>query len=118
MTAAPQGLAGARSRVMTNCCAPSRNRREIVPAHWLSPRHDSPPRDCCTAPPYRSGAISMTTFATATHCFPAAATTKTGSRSICARSTVGGCVMHEVETPELLEVQLVNAIAPYILNAR
>src|SRR4029453_17157203 len=25
--------------------------------------------------------------------------------------------MHEVETPELLEVQLVNAIAPYILNA-
>jgi len=26
--------------------------------------------------------------------------------------------MHEVETPELLEVQLVNAIAPYILNAR
>lgn len=26
--------------------------------------------------------------------------------------------MHEVETPELVEVQLVNAIAPYILNAR
>jgi NAD(P)-dependent dehydrogenase (short-subunit alcohol dehydrogenase family) len=26
--------------------------------------------------------------------------------------------MHEVETPELLEVQLVNAVAPYILNAR
>jgi len=26
--------------------------------------------------------------------------------------------MHEVATPELLEVQLVNAIAPYILNAR
>ena len=26
--------------------------------------------------------------------------------------------MHEVETPELLEVQLVNSIAPYILNAR
>jgi NAD(P)-dependent dehydrogenase (short-subunit alcohol dehydrogenase family) len=26
--------------------------------------------------------------------------------------------MHEVGTPELLEVQLVNAIAPYILNAR
>ena len=26
--------------------------------------------------------------------------------------------MHEVETPELLEVQLVNTIAPYILNAR
>jgi NAD(P)-dependent dehydrogenase (short-subunit alcohol dehydrogenase family) len=26
--------------------------------------------------------------------------------------------MHEVDTPELLEVQLVNAIAPYILNAR
>ena len=26
--------------------------------------------------------------------------------------------MHEVETPELMEVQLVNAIAPYILNAR
>jgi NAD(P)-dependent dehydrogenase (short-subunit alcohol dehydrogenase family) len=26
--------------------------------------------------------------------------------------------MHEVETPELLEVQLVNAIAPYILNAQ
>jgi NAD(P)-dependent dehydrogenase (short-subunit alcohol dehydrogenase family) len=26
--------------------------------------------------------------------------------------------MHEIETPELLEVQLVNAIAPYILNAR
>jgi NAD(P)-dependent dehydrogenase (short-subunit alcohol dehydrogenase family) len=26
--------------------------------------------------------------------------------------------MHEVETPELLEVQLVNAIAPYILNAK
>jgi NAD(P)-dependent dehydrogenase (short-subunit alcohol dehydrogenase family) len=26
--------------------------------------------------------------------------------------------MHEVETPELLEVQLVNAIAPFILNAR
>jgi NAD(P)-dependent dehydrogenase (short-subunit alcohol dehydrogenase family) len=26
--------------------------------------------------------------------------------------------MHEVETPELLEVQLINAIAPYILNAR
>jgi NAD(P)-dependent dehydrogenase (short-subunit alcohol dehydrogenase family) len=26
--------------------------------------------------------------------------------------------MHEVETPELLEVQLVNAIAPYILDAR
>jgi NAD(P)-dependent dehydrogenase (short-subunit alcohol dehydrogenase family) len=26
--------------------------------------------------------------------------------------------MHEVETPELLEVQLVNAIAPYVLNAR
>ena len=26
--------------------------------------------------------------------------------------------MHEVETAELLEVQLVNAIAPYILNAR
>ena len=26
--------------------------------------------------------------------------------------------MHEVETPELLEVQLVNAIAPYIINAR
>jgi NAD(P)-dependent dehydrogenase (short-subunit alcohol dehydrogenase family) len=26
--------------------------------------------------------------------------------------------MHEVETPELLEVHLVNAIAPYILNAR
>jgi NAD(P)-dependent dehydrogenase (short-subunit alcohol dehydrogenase family) len=26
--------------------------------------------------------------------------------------------LHEVETPELLEVQLVNAIAPYILNAR
>lgn len=26
--------------------------------------------------------------------------------------------MHEVETPELLEVQLVNAVAPYILNAK
>jgi NAD(P)-dependent dehydrogenase (short-subunit alcohol dehydrogenase family) len=26
--------------------------------------------------------------------------------------------LHEVETPELLEVQLVNAIAPFILNAR
>ncbi|MEP6547282.1 MAG: SDR family oxidoreductase [Gammaproteobacteria bacterium] len=26
--------------------------------------------------------------------------------------------MHEVKTPELLEVQLVNAVAPYILNAR
>ncbi len=26
--------------------------------------------------------------------------------------------LHEVETPELLEVQLINAIAPYILNAR
>lgn len=26
--------------------------------------------------------------------------------------------MHEVGTPELLEVQLVNAIAPYVLNAR
>ena len=26
--------------------------------------------------------------------------------------------LHEVETPELLEVQLVNAVAPYILNAR
>ncbi len=26
--------------------------------------------------------------------------------------------MHEVETPELLEVHLVNALAPYILNAR
>ena len=26
--------------------------------------------------------------------------------------------LHEVETPELLEVQLVNSIAPYILNAR
>jgi NAD(P)-dependent dehydrogenase (short-subunit alcohol dehydrogenase family) len=26
--------------------------------------------------------------------------------------------LHEVDTPELLEVQLVNAIAPYILNAR
>jgi NAD(P)-dependent dehydrogenase (short-subunit alcohol dehydrogenase family) len=26
--------------------------------------------------------------------------------------------MHEVETPELLEVSLVNAIAPYVLNAR
>jgi len=26
--------------------------------------------------------------------------------------------MHEIETPELLEVQLVNAIAPFILNAR
>jgi NAD(P)-dependent dehydrogenase (short-subunit alcohol dehydrogenase family) len=26
--------------------------------------------------------------------------------------------MHEVATPELLEVQLVNAIAPYVLNAR
>jgi NAD(P)-dependent dehydrogenase (short-subunit alcohol dehydrogenase family) len=26
--------------------------------------------------------------------------------------------LHEVETPELLEVQLVNAIAPYVLNAR
>ncbi len=26
--------------------------------------------------------------------------------------------LHEVETPELLEVQLINSIAPYILNAR
>jgi NAD(P)-dependent dehydrogenase (short-subunit alcohol dehydrogenase family) len=26
--------------------------------------------------------------------------------------------MHEVETPELLEVQLVNAVAPFVLNAR
>ncbi len=26
--------------------------------------------------------------------------------------------MHQVKTPELLEVQLVNAIAPYVLNAR
>jgi NAD(P)-dependent dehydrogenase (short-subunit alcohol dehydrogenase family) len=26
--------------------------------------------------------------------------------------------MHEVKTPELLEVQLVNAVAPYVLNAR
>jgi NAD(P)-dependent dehydrogenase (short-subunit alcohol dehydrogenase family) len=26
--------------------------------------------------------------------------------------------LHEVETPELLEVHLVNAIAPYVLNAR
>lgn len=26
--------------------------------------------------------------------------------------------LHEVQTPELIEVQLVNAIAPYILNAR
>jgi len=26
--------------------------------------------------------------------------------------------LHEVDTPELLEVQLVNAIAPYVLNAR
>jgi NAD(P)-dependent dehydrogenase (short-subunit alcohol dehydrogenase family) len=26
--------------------------------------------------------------------------------------------LHEVETPELVEVQLVNAIAPYVLNAR
>jgi NAD(P)-dependent dehydrogenase (short-subunit alcohol dehydrogenase family) len=26
--------------------------------------------------------------------------------------------LHEVETPELIEVHLVNAIAPYILNAR
>jgi NAD(P)-dependent dehydrogenase (short-subunit alcohol dehydrogenase family) len=27
-------------------------------------------------------------------------------------------LLHEVETPELLEVHLVNAVAPYILNAR
>jgi NAD(P)-dependent dehydrogenase (short-subunit alcohol dehydrogenase family) len=26
--------------------------------------------------------------------------------------------LHEVETPELLEVQLINAVAPYVLNAR
>ena len=40
------------------------------------------------------------------------------SRSICAVAIRGGCSLAEVPTVELLEVQLVNAVAPFVLNAR
>ena len=40
------------------------------------------------------------------------------SRSICAAATRGACSWHEVSSVELLEVQLVNAVAPFIINAR
>ena len=46
------------------------------------------------------------------------ATTRIASRWTCATLNSWRLRLHEVETPELLEVQLVNAIAPYILNAR
>jgi NAD(P)-dependent dehydrogenase (short-subunit alcohol dehydrogenase family) len=47
-----------------------------------------------------------------------AGSTRICSRWICASATRGACSWHEVPTVELLEVQLVNAIAPFILNAR
>ena len=47
-----------------------------------------------------------------------AASTRTCSRSTCAAATHGDCCWHEVPSVELLEVQLVNAVAPFILNAR
>ncbi len=43
---------------------------------------------------------------------------RTCSRSTCASATRGGCLLAEVPTVELLEVQLVNAVAPFVLNAR
>ena len=50
--------------------------------------------------------------------FPEGRSTRTCSRSTCATATRGGCCSHEVSSVELLETQLVNAVAPFVLNAR
>ena len=51
-------------------------------------------------------------------CFPKANWIRICSKWICARKIPGGCSWRKLPTVELLEVQLVNAIAPFILNAR
>ena len=51
-------------------------------------------------------------------CFPKAGSIRTCSRSICASAIPGACCWPKCPSVELLEVQLVNAIAPFILNAR
>ena len=51
-------------------------------------------------------------------CSPRAGSTRICSRSTCAAATPGGCCWPRCSTVELLEVQLVNAVAPFILNAR
>ncbi len=93
-------------------------RRRTVRVPSRPPRRGGTARGCCTARPCRSGAIWTKTFAAARRCSRPADTTRTGNNSICATSNSWRLRLHEVETPELLEVQLVNAIAPYILNAR
>ena len=50
--------------------------------------------------------------------FPKGGSTRICSRSICATATRGGFLLAEVSTVELLETQLVNAVAPFVLNAR
>ncbi len=44
--------------------------------------------------------------------------TRTCSRSTCASATPGGSCWPRCSSVELLEVQLVNAVAPFVLNAR
>jgi NAD(P)-dependent dehydrogenase (short-subunit alcohol dehydrogenase family) len=63
---------------------------------------------------FRSGAISMKTFATAKRCFRPIDLQQVDLREV----NSWRLRMHEVEPAELLEVHLVNAIAPFILNAR
>ena len=51
-------------------------------------------------------------------CFPRGGSIRICSRSICAGAIRGGCCSPRCPAVELLEVQLVNAVAPFIINAR
>ena len=72
----------------------------------------------CTAPSFRSGAISTRTTEPAKRCSRTNRYDEDLQQVDLREINSWRLRLHEVETPELLEVHLVNAIAPYILNAR
>ncbi len=69
-------------------------------------------------PRCRSCASSPTTAPTTSACSPKVASIRTCSRSISAGRNSWRLMLDEVSSVELLETQLVNAVAPFVLNAR
>ena len=102
-----RGPPGAR-RASTACARPSCSASAPRRGSTRPPRARSSPSSCCCRRTRRRRRTSSRR----------ARSTRTSSRSTCATGTRGGSRLSEVSSVELLETQLVNAVAPFVLNAR
>ena len=91
-------------------------RRPTAPRWWRADRLRGFPEGRCTARRCRSAVTSTRTTSRA-GAVPHRPLRRGPAAGDLRATNSWRLRLHEVETPELLEVQLVNAIAPYILNA-